>query len=131
MKPIDPAEANIYVIRQKLAVLKRMPGESHYQFEVGRFQVKIWTNRIQDGFTSDANILSYNHVDVNLYETPPQFAQSNLISEYIHLDRDFRFINYQPIKYNSYNNKGDQMPILQLCELIKYLYKLSRLSAFL
>lgn len=133
MEDIDRYEDNIYVIKRKLSFLKRLHGNSHFEYRTGRFIVKIFTCRIQDvNPLNDDSILQHSIVDVLLYEIPKEFVDSTSysVSVSISLERDIRFANYQPIKYKAFNSNGDEMPILHLCELIRYLHKLNKLSAF-
>jgi hypothetical protein len=124
---------NIYVIRHKLAELKPLPGR--FEYKVGRFEILMYVHKIQDpppGTTY--NILSYKTVDVILNESTVSGATSS-----VSLRDDSRFKNYEPIQYNTLDlpggkinlSNGDKMPILHLCELIRYLHRLSNLTAFM
>ena len=126
---------NIYVIRRKLAELKPVRGNGRYEYPVGRYNVCIFVFGIQDTPPDQpSNLLSYDKIGVVVNE----FDKSGKTSS-ISLRDDPLFKNYEPIQYNvieTPNGKinlsnGDDMPILQLCELIRYLHRLTNLTAFM
>lgn len=130
---LDPK--NIYVIRQKLATLNKAPGQNHYEYYAGKFKVSIWTHAIQDPMhEDDSKILDHATVDIDLHEIA---NRDDRLYNWVMMHRDIRFIDYEPIQYHYLpdrrliNRSGRDMPILQLCELIKYLYRLSNLTAFM
>lgn len=128
---------NIYVIRHKLAQLKRKP-RAHFEYRVGCFALYIYTsdeyNNDQD--TNDS-LLSYEKVHIVLNE----ISKRNNATSSILLMEDDRFKDYEPIMYNIWRNPmdgsiinlsdGRSMPILQLCELIRLLHRLDNLTAFM
>jgi hypothetical protein len=127
-------QKNIYVIRHKLAALKPEGGR-YYQYHVGNYTLHIYTYAIQDvPVREETNLLKYEKVSVVLNETTKSGVTSN-----ISLRDDPQFKNYEPIQYDiieTPNGKinlsnGDNMPIGYLCELIRYLHRLSNLTAFL
>lgn len=129
---LDPK--NIYVIRQNLATLKPAPHQSHYEYYVGKFKLNIWLDKIQEHSANFSdNILDHATVDVDLHEIA---NRNDRLYNWVYMDRDERFVDYEPIQYpylhgfHQKNTSGRDMPILQLCELIKYLYRLSNLTAF-
>lgn len=73
---------------------------------------------------------------VDLYEVSKSDKQ---LYDYVVMVKDDRFSNYEPIKYSLNPGSpwdikactGRKMPLENLCELIRYLYKLDKLSAFL
>jgi hypothetical protein len=124
---------NIYVIRHKLAELK--PSHGRYEYSVGRFTVHMYTYDMQDVPSEPANnILRYQTVNVVLNETTVSGITSS-----VSIRDDSRFKNYEPIQYNVIKtptgcvniSNGDSMPMLHLCELIRYLHRLSNLTAFM
>jgi hypothetical protein len=126
---------NIYVIRRKLAELRPVRSSGHYEYVVGKYTVHIYTYEIQDVPSGqEANLLSCEKVSIVLNETTKSGVTSS-----ISLRDDPIFKNYAPIQYDvieTPNGKinisdGEQMPILHLCELIRYLHRLSNLSAFM
>lgn len=128
--------SNIYVIRKKLAILKRAPGQNHFEYYAGKFKVNIWLDKIQEHAANDDNdnILNHSVVHVDLHELS---KKDDHLYDWVYLNTDSRFKNYEPIQYDwlpglhqRYSN-GENMPIHHLCELIKYLYKLPNLSAFI
>ena len=136
---------NIYVIKHKLGGLTRGPTENHFEWPIGHFVVKIYPKEIQDPSSSPYLylppptgrtakkpdcILRYEQVDVHVEESSPNAPPS-----YVSLNTDQRFKDFKPIQYNftqGYNlSDGRGMPIIHLCELIRYLYRISNLTAFL
>jgi len=122
-------------IMEILTKLKKVPHKSYYIYCVGGFIVKIYTQRIQEHPSTecvDECLTKYNIVDVDLYELTrrddPRFIEHTMV----YLDKDFRFKNYTPIKYGKWAgySTGLEMPLIYLCELIKYLHRLSSLSIF-
>lgn len=123
-------------IRQKLGDLKKAPGQNHFEYYVGKFKINIWLNKIQEPTddNDNDNILSHDKVDVDLHEVSNRQDQ---LYNWVYLNTDSRFKDYAPIQYNWIPNlwqqraNGEAMPIHHLCELIKYLDRLSNLSAFM
>lgn len=136
---------NIYVIKHKLGGLTRGPTENHFEWSIGHFVVKIYPKEIGDPgspylylpqlpkkHSPADSILQYDRVDVHVTE----FSPNDKGGTYINLNTDPRFRDYKPIQYhlvasNINLSDGRRMPILHLCELIRYLYRLSNLTAFL
>jgi hypothetical protein len=135
---------NIYVIKHKLGGLTRGPRENHFEWSIGHFVVRIYPKEIQDltspylflppkqgqAVSKPDCILQYEKVDVHVEEEFPNSPPS-----YINLSTDKRFKDYKPIQYNVVRDinlsDGRGMPIIHLCELIRYLHRLSNLTAFL
>jgi hypothetical protein len=127
---------NIYVIKRKLSELKKRAGYNDYIYYVGQFIVHIYTNSIQDPGSLDPNdcITKYDKVDITLLESSKNNQNST-----INLRDDSRFKSYRPIIYSFFDgpngivnfSDGREMPIINLCELIKYLHRLSNLTAFM
>lgn len=136
MKDFNDETNNLYVIRRRLAELVKPPGGSCFHYYVGNFIVKIFTDRVQDHVFHgpDDRITRHDIVDIILVEIK-RFVGGNgaTTEEFIGLEQDSRFKNYQPIKYAEWAgySHGREMPIHHLCELIKYLHRLSNLSAFM
>jgi hypothetical protein len=128
---------NIYVIRHKLNDLKRLPWSNRYELQVGPFVVKIFPDGHGDP-TQHQYITQYEEVDVGVYE-PYRSDDGTTLEQLLSLRDDPRFKNYRPIQYNvietsngSINlSDGNKMPIHHLCELIRYLYRLANLTAFM
>jgi hypothetical protein len=140
---------NIYVIRHKLGELKKMPGCSHYEWQIGPFVVKMLEDRPEDHPIGTLELVSVRpkrpefltqreKVDVQLYERSKKDDQ--VLDQFININSDSRFKNYKPIMYNTYQSPtgntisfgdGRDMPMLQLCELIRYLHRLANLTAFM
>lgn len=125
---------NIYVIRHKLADLKPI-NNSRWEYPVGRFNVVMYPYQIQDTpHHQYDNIIKHEKLSVVINETTKSGSTSS-----ISLRDDPRFKNYEPIQYNVFESplgkinlsNGDNMPILHLCELIRYLHRLSNLTAFM
>jgi hypothetical protein len=141
----DPLNAeenakNIYVIKHKLSELQLKPGMNCYNYHVGKFIVRIFTPKSRKAVHSTAireheRITNHKEVTVNLYEIRNmKDLDYNHIGTYenpINLGGDERFKNYEPIKVKGYYDSRGKMSLIQLCELIRYLYRLSNLTAFL
>jgi len=132
----DENAKNIYVIRHKLGNLKPCrPSEGRWEYGVSPFNVVMFAYDIGDIPPDQAdNILRFDKVDVVLNE----FTKDGKASS-VRLNDDPRFKDYEPIQYNMIESpngrinlsSGDGMPILHLCELIRYLHRLSNLTAFM
>lgn len=120
-------------IKQILALLKKMPGKSYYAYCIGEYTIHIHTHRVLEHpiEESDDSIINYDVVDISLFESKrlDSFFKEHT---FIYLEKDFRFKDYTPIKYSRWSglSTGEEMPIHNLCELIKYLNRLSNLSIF-
>jgi len=134
MEDINENVKNLYVIRRKLAEL-RPRNNTVYEYDVGNFAIHIFPFEIQDGGQVLADtILKYKTVNITLWE-----INKNKVESIIRLTTDPRFKDYEPIIYDSFRSpnglinfsNGDKMPIHHLCELIKYLHRLSNLTAFM
>jgi hypothetical protein len=134
MEDINQYVRNTYVIRRKLAELRQHPDNNCFEYWVGdKYLVKIFTHRIQNQGQDPAtdSIVHHAAVDVNVYDLKRD-SSGILQANYIYLEKDLRFSNYEPIKYKQYGwSDGQEMPIDQFCELIKYLHIISKLHAFL
>lgn len=138
----DDNPKNLYVIRRKLASLKKVAGLDYYEYGVGHFVVTIYTREIQDRVQEDYepgpmddNILKHETVDMALNECHPGPKVDS-----VHLTEDPRFKYCKSIQYNVITtptggtinlSNGNRIPILQLCELIRLLHRLSNLTAFM
>lgn len=124
---------NTYVIRRKLAELT--PVDGWYYYFVGDFIVKIFVDS-KRGWTRESkdigSLVIHKTLDeVDLYELTNN-KDGTKSQSFIPLERDARFKNYTPIKYKvipGYST-GKDMPLQCLCELIRYLHKITKLSAF-
>lgn len=134
MEDLSKFLKNTYVIRRKLAELFKRPGDNHFEYWVGnKFRVNIYVRDIQDLGHEDVNdrVTLHDKVDVNVYDIYKD-NDGFQRADYIYLDKDSRFINYEPIKYKPYGmTDGREMPLNNLCELIKYLHIISKLTVFL
>ena len=134
MEDINENTRNLYIIRRRLSERTKRPGMNYFDYYVGNFLVKIHPDRIQEhkDYGPDDRITHHDILDVSLYEFK-RHQDGSSYETYIDLEKDSRFKNYQPIKYKEYAgySNGQEMPINHLCELIKYLHRLSNLSAFL
>ena len=124
---------NVYIIKRRLADLKeKSPGQFVYYVD-NSFIINIYLN--DDIRESDDRITNHGDVNIAVYEVyrillnNGNYHSSQL---YLNLDMDPRFKNYKPIQYHEFPwcNTGKHIPIMYLCELIKYLHRLSNLSAF-
>jgi len=126
---------NIYVIRHKLGNLRPCLGRGdRWEYKVGNFNVVMFAYDIGDVPPQTDSILRFEKVDVILNE----FTKDGTASS-VSLRDDPRLKNYEPIRYNVIESpggrinlsNGDGMPILHVCELIRYLHRLSNLTAFM
>jgi hypothetical protein len=137
MEDINDYVSSPYIIRRKLAELRKLNGESHFEYWVNdgsKFRVRIYTRDIQDigpdYRDKEDRIVHHSKVTVNVYDVT-RGSDGFLTTRYIDLHKDPRFCNYQPIQYKQYGNSdGQDMPLSVVCELIRYLHKLTKLSAF-
>jgi len=126
---------NLYVIRRKLAALKKPLGFCDWQIVIGNFRLSILPKSFDD-ISTDANDSIFNHPELDICLTE---GDKNGNRSFIDLREDPRFKHHQPIIYDSYDtpsgpinfSNGHAMPISYLCELIKYLHRLSNLTAFM
>ncbi len=133
MEDLNDKVSNTYIIRRRLAELKRAPQQSHYEYYTDKFKLVIHTDRVQEhNDNPDDNIVHHAVLDVSVYEIYRKDPSARLW-DWVHMYRDSRFMNYEPIKYGERNTRcdGGSMPLDKLCELIKYLHKLDKLSAFM
>jgi len=134
-------QKNIYVIKHKLAELKHWPNNYDWEWKIGDFRVVIGPcnddlRAMQKPDPNDS-VVKHEKLDVTVYESSKLNPQ---LSSYVDLRDDSRFKNYQPIQYNVIEtptggrinlSNGKDMPLIKLCELIRYLHRLSNLTAFL
>lgn len=127
---------NIYVIRHKLGELKPCAGRGdRWEYPVGNFTVVIFAYDIGDTPPPQMDsLLRFDKVEIVLNERTKDGAVSS-----VSIRDDSRFKNYEPIQYNVIESPGGRinlsdghgMPIPHLCELIRYLHRLSNLTAFM
>lgn len=124
---------NTYVIRRRLADLT--PIDGWYYYFVGDFILKILVESERQYSRSSGkscSLVTRDTLDeVDLFEIQ-RLKNGTKCQSFVSLDRDVRFKNYQPIKYNvlpGYST-GKDMPAQCLCELVRYLHKITKLSAF-
>lgn len=145
-KVFEENPKNIYVIKHNLGGLKKNPSSSCFYYPIGNYTVKIFTHAIQEANdfqycsvhrgvksldkSSDDSITLHKTVDAQVYESLRD-PKGQPLEVYVNLDTDSRFSNYKPIKHGEWNRTGTDMPILNLCELIKYLHRLSNLAVFI
>lgn len=122
---------NLYIIKKRLSDVK-LNRHGYFEYYVGNlFLIKMFT---VEKFPKPSEILTLNqYLDVSIYSLTRDKDNTNKTNQtHIPLDSDPRFKNYKPIQYADFpwNNNGSKMPILQLCELVKYLHRLANLKAF-
>jgi hypothetical protein len=131
---------NIYVIKHKLSELRLKPGMNCYNYQVGKFIVRIFTTRSKRLHSTTSReydrITQHEEVRVNLYETKrlvdTHMSVARDIGTYenpINIMKDERFQAWTLTVPEPFAHS--KMTVIQLCELIKYLYRLSNLTAFL
>lgn len=126
MEVIENEVKNLYVIKQRLANLKPLK-YGGFEYAVGDFIVKIYTQPFKGMNVVDKDDCIVKHEKVNVLLD--ELNRRNGYYERVNLETDSRFKDYPPLKYDDWN--GDNMPILQLCELVKYLHRLNNLKVFL
>src|ERR1035437_5764402 len=89
---------NLYEIKQILSSLTRDPISRRFYYYVGSFQIIIYTNRIQESAPPNGHdcLTVYSTVDVVLFEYENDNCSESL---FINMNNDYRFKNYNPIKY--------------------------------
>lgn len=125
---------NLYVIRHKLGDLKPLWG-GHFEWQIGHYLVKIFG--APHGDPQPKYVTQCEKVDVHVYEVSRREEGSQ--EKMINLLDDPLFKNYKPIQYNVIQtpngtinlSDGAEIPINYLCELIKYLHRLSNLAIFM
>lgn len=133
MEDINDNIKNTYVIRRRLAELQPAYGGNHYEYWIGeKFRVNLYPKDIQDlGGEPVKSLVSYPTLTVNVYDCKRD-SDRLLQATYIYLERDSRFCNYQPIQHKQWGKAdGRDMPLQNVCELIKYLHIIAKLTAFL
>lgn len=126
MEIIENEVKNLYVIKQRLANLKTLK-YGGFEYVVGNFIVKIYTQPFKGMNVVDKDDCIMKHEKVNVLLD--ELNKRTGFYERVNLETDSRFKDYPPLKYDDWN--GDNMPIIQLCELIKYLHRLNNLKVFL
>lgn len=125
---------NIYLIKCRLAELTLKPAVSCYTYYVGHFILRIFTPvskaysaKVSFEEKSRDRITHHEKVQVNLYELK-KFDTGGTYEKIIDIPNDSRFTSLDNV---SNYNSNTTTTVIQLCELIKYLYRLNNLSAFL
>lgn len=122
---------NLYVIKKRLSDVK-MNKHGYFEYFVGNsYLIKIYP---LEKFPTPVETITLNEkVNIFLYKLTKFHQNPNLLTEeFIDISSDSNFKNYQPIQYTnppSLSN-GKKIPILQLCELVKYLHRLANLKVF-
>lgn len=122
---------NIYVIKHKLSELKRRNNDpsSPFIWEIGAYVLYIYTPDAYDPqkdfvwVPTKLYITQHDQVKISLSELVNRYDNHNT-SIPISLDSDPRLKNFN-LKI------GGTITIIQLCELIRYLHRLSNLAVFL
>ena len=128
MEDLNDNTRNLYIIKRRLAELKRVPPNSYFSYYVGDFRVKIGLPRGLYFRDLNESLVSHDILDVSLWEQK-RLPTGKKYYDWIDLDQDSRFAHYKPIKYDV-SSDGEDMPLMTLCELCKYLHRLSNLAVF-
>lgn len=124
---------NVDSIKEYLSELKLPKSRGHFCYYVGFFILYIFPSTSEGNtiFTGEERITHHEKLDISLYES--KRGETDVYFALVDLEKDLRFINYQPIKYNKYVglSSGIDIPIIHLCELIKYLHRLCNLTSFM
>lgn len=137
---IEDDPKSLSLIRSNLSSLSMIHKVyAHYEYTVGNFELCIdtpvswalWRSNPNDiSIDKNDRITNYDTVQVQLYEWLHE--ETKHLFKFVHLEQDAQFAGYQYIKYTKPgHNRGKNMPIANLCELIRYLHRLSNLTAFL
>lgn len=132
----DPeASKNLDTIKRQLSELKISPGRICFYFCVGDFIIRIFTPISKDWKTTLREkmqdcITHHNELQVNLYELK-KMREGGTAEYIIHLGQDPRFSNSSIWTENEVSADSSKMTTIQLCELIRYLYRLNNLKSFL
>jgi hypothetical protein len=130
---------NLYVIKHKLNDLKRVPGASYFEMEIGPYLLRMWAGRMGDPDEIIQYLAQCQKIDVQLYELERKIDNKVQGMSGISISQHPLFKNYKPIQYNTIEtpngiinmSEGNEMPLNHVCELIRYLYRLSNLTAFM
>lgn len=136
-------------IREYLDHWKVKKDRNFYELGIGRFIIRVFTPTTQSHTFSD-DALKYDRislhptVDIHLIELHKHPNQDNLSYDgtiEVHLDlREVEpFKSNTALWYNTFQSPngvinlsdGSKMPISHLCELIRFLHRLSNLTAFM
>lgn len=128
---IDDDVKNLYVIKRRLADIK-INQHGFFKYYVGdSYVIKIYPS--EKFPTPKETLVLYEKVHAYLYEITKFHQNQNIwIENHIDISNHSNFKNYKPIQYAEFSwlNNGRDMPILHLCELIKYLHRLANLKVF-
>ena len=100
---------------------------SKFSLRIGHFDVDIFTFDI-----GDVDSLPHQNELITFYDFVYIYVYESEFRKLTNLETDYRFKDYKPIKYSDipeYSN-GDKMPLSNLYELVKYLFRLNKISAF-
>lgn len=136
-------------IREYLKHWQVKKNSTFYELGVGRYLIRVWTptsksHNFRDEALKHDRISIHPTVDVHLIELHKHPNQDSLPYDgtiEVHLDlREVEpFKSNQDLWYKTFRSpnglinlgNGDDMPVTQLCELIRFLHRLSNLSAFM
>lgn len=135
----DEFEKNLYVIKRKMSTYKRFAGERAWSLDIGNFRLDIQltpddARTLQED--KEDTIIKHEKLDTYLYEK----SKVQSTHSFVDTRTDPRFKDYKPIQYNvtetptGYrinHSDGRNMPQLAVLELIRLLYRLSNLTAFM
>lgn len=128
---IDDNVKNLYIIKRRLSNVKKNR-HGYFEYFVGNnYVVKIYP--IEKFPIPPETVTLHKTVNAYVYELERDKSDNSRWNEnFIRIEQDPKFKNYKPIQYAEFpwNNDGTKMPILQLCELIKYLHRLANLTVF-
>lgn len=128
---------NSYLVRRRLATIRKLPGDACYFLLIGDFVIRMYTNaEYSDPPNKELPLVSYERVTVEVWENSESDPKIRSVGyrKQVQLWHDYRFAEYyKELKYtnNEHNWKnGILMPLPVVCDLIKYVDRIVELTAF-
>ncbi len=146
-KELDENLNNSYLVKRRLATLRKLPGDKCYHLKVGDFHIRLFTNA---DYSNPPNkelprVTDYKNVtleiweDVSSYDTKRTSYWESVKGGIgkrakVELSKDYRFADYySECKYTKDEwdwQQGRLMPISVICDIIKYVDRIVELTAF-
>lgn len=100
---------------------------SKFEFKIGRFYIDIFSYDI-----GDVDLFPHQNEPITFHDFVYVYVYESKLKKLVNLETDYRFKDYKPIKYSDFSgySNGDRMPLSNLYELVKYLVRLNKISAF-
>lgn len=126
-KELEESLNNSYLVRRRLATLRKLEGDPFYQLKIGAFNIRMYTNaNYSDPVNREfKSVIEYNFVSVQIWE----ITDNNQIC--INPSTDYRFNNfYEENMKNSGSRLSVSITIPILCDLIKHIDRIVELTPF-